>query len=114
MHMQRVKSAQANEIRALKRMKDREIDTTDIPPVLDWSKSVVGKLSADQEAPHNPVRRGRSGVTQRARQGLSDANQRPIAKFDGAGPGAINPWPGLSWPVPEMFQTQLSRSIYSI
>lgn len=43
-HMQRVKSAQASEIRALKRMKDREIDTTDIPPVLDWSKAVVGKF----------------------------------------------------------------------
>jgi len=44
MHMQRVKSARSNEIRALKRMKDREIDTTDIPPVLDWSKAVVGKF----------------------------------------------------------------------
>jgi uncharacterized protein (DUF4415 family) len=43
-HMQRVKSTQADEIRALKRMKDREIDTTDIPPVLDWSKAVVGKF----------------------------------------------------------------------
>lgn len=32
------------ESRALKRMKDREIDTTDIPPVLDWSKAVVGKF----------------------------------------------------------------------
>ena len=42
--MQRVKSAPANEVRALKRMKDREIDTTDIPPVLDWSKAVVGKF----------------------------------------------------------------------
>lgn len=43
-HVQRVKSAQADEIRALKRMKDREIDTTDIPPVFDWSKAVVGKF----------------------------------------------------------------------
>src|SRR5216683_4510367 len=43
-HMQRAKSAQADEIWALKRMKDREIDTTDIPPVLDWSKAVVGKF----------------------------------------------------------------------
>jgi uncharacterized protein (DUF4415 family) len=43
-HMQRAKNAQADEIRALKRMKDREIDTTDIPPVLDWSKAVVGKF----------------------------------------------------------------------
>ncbi|MGB7759569.1 MAG: BrnA antitoxin family protein [Bryobacteraceae bacterium] len=42
--MQRTKSAQADQIRALKRMKDREIDTTDIPPVLDWSKAVVGKF----------------------------------------------------------------------
>ena len=42
--MQRVKKAQADEIRALKRMKDREIDTGDIPPVLDWSKAVVGKF----------------------------------------------------------------------
>ena len=43
-HMQRAKSTRADEIRALKRMKDREIDTTDIPPVLDWSKAVVGKF----------------------------------------------------------------------
>ena len=42
--MQRAKGAQADEIRALKRMKDREIDTTDIPPVLDWSNAVVGKF----------------------------------------------------------------------
>ena len=43
-HIQRAKSTRADEIRALKRMKDREIDTTDIPPVLDWSKAVVGKF----------------------------------------------------------------------
>jgi len=43
-HMRRVRSAQAAEIRALRRMKDSEIDTTDIPPVLDWSKAVVGKF----------------------------------------------------------------------
>jgi uncharacterized protein (DUF4415 family) len=42
--MQKVKSAQADEIRARKRMKEREIDTTDIPPVLDWSQAVVGKF----------------------------------------------------------------------
>lgn len=44
MHVQRVKNAPANEIRALKRMRDRDIDTTDIPPVRDWSKAVVGKF----------------------------------------------------------------------
>ena len=42
--MQRTEGAHVDEIRALKRMKDREIDTTDIPPVLDWSKAVVGKF----------------------------------------------------------------------
>jgi uncharacterized protein (DUF4415 family) len=25
-------------------MKDSEIDTTDIPPALDWSKAIVGKF----------------------------------------------------------------------
>ena len=34
----------ASEIRALKRMKDSEIDTSDIPPVSDWSRAVVGKF----------------------------------------------------------------------
>ena len=42
--MQKVKSAPANELRALRRMKDSSIDTTDIPPVRDWSKAVVGKF----------------------------------------------------------------------
>jgi len=42
--MQKVKSAPANELRALRRMKDSNIDTSDIPPVLDWSKAVVGKF----------------------------------------------------------------------
>jgi uncharacterized protein (DUF4415 family) len=36
--------AQADEIRALERMRDRDIDTTDIPPVQDWSKAVAGKF----------------------------------------------------------------------
>src|SRR5271165_6100031 len=42
--MQRAKNPQADEIRALKRRKDREIDTGDIPTALDWSKAVVGKF----------------------------------------------------------------------
>jgi hypothetical protein len=48
--MRRAKSDHANEIRDIKRMKDWEIDTTDIPPVLDWSKAVVGKF-------HRPARK---------------------------------------------------------
>jgi uncharacterized protein (DUF4415 family) len=42
--MQKTNIVRASEIRALKRMKDREIDTTDIPATLDWSKAVVGKF----------------------------------------------------------------------
>ncbi|MGB6945411.1 MAG: BrnA antitoxin family protein [Bryobacteraceae bacterium] len=37
-------STRPSELRALRRMKDAEIDTTDIPEVLDWSKAVVGKF----------------------------------------------------------------------
>jgi uncharacterized protein (DUF4415 family) len=42
--MQKTKANRASEIRALKRMKEREIDTTDIPPTADWSKAVVGRF----------------------------------------------------------------------
>jgi uncharacterized protein (DUF4415 family) len=42
--MQKTNSARTSEIHALTRMKDREIDTSDIPPTLDWSKAVVGKF----------------------------------------------------------------------
>jgi uncharacterized protein (DUF4415 family) len=42
--MRKTKTSQASEIRALKRMKEREIDTTDIPPTADWSKAVVGRF----------------------------------------------------------------------
>ena len=42
--MRRVKNAQAHEIRAVKRLKDRDIDTTDIPPLTDWSKALVGRF----------------------------------------------------------------------
>jgi uncharacterized protein (DUF4415 family) len=42
--MPKTSRTRANEIRALKRLKDTDIDTTDIPEVLDWSKAVVGKF----------------------------------------------------------------------
>jgi hypothetical protein len=35
---------QANHISALKRMKDKDIDFTDIPEKTDWSNAVVGKF----------------------------------------------------------------------
>ncbi len=42
--MRKTKRTQSSEIRALKRMREREIDTTDIPPTADWSKAVVGRF----------------------------------------------------------------------
>lgn len=42
--MQKTNSARTSEIRALRLMKDRAIDTTDIPPTSYWSKAVVGKF----------------------------------------------------------------------
>jgi uncharacterized protein (DUF4415 family) len=35
---------QAKQIRALKRMKDEDIDFTDIPEKTDWGNAVVGKF----------------------------------------------------------------------
>ena len=40
----RLTKSQAKEIRALKRMKDEDIDFTDIPEKTDWSNPVVGKF----------------------------------------------------------------------
>src|ERR1700689_1014657 len=43
-HMQKTNTARVSELPPLNRMKDTEIDTTDIPQTLDWSKAVVGKF----------------------------------------------------------------------
>jgi uncharacterized protein (DUF4415 family) len=42
--MKKLSEAQTKEIRALRRMKDEEIDFSDIPELTDWSKAVVGKF----------------------------------------------------------------------
>ena len=42
--MKKLLKAQDKEIRALRRMKDEEIDLTELPEVADWSKAVVGKF----------------------------------------------------------------------
>ena len=42
--MKQLTKAQAKETRALKRMKEREIDLTDIPRLGDWSRAAVGKF----------------------------------------------------------------------
>ena len=40
----KVTKRQAKEIRALKRLRDEGIDLTDIPPLRNWSKAVIGKF----------------------------------------------------------------------
>jgi uncharacterized protein (DUF4415 family) len=42
--MKRITKAQNKEIRALRRMKNEEIDLTDIPQSRDWDRAVVGKF----------------------------------------------------------------------
>jgi uncharacterized protein (DUF4415 family) len=42
--MQKTNSVRAIEISAARRMKVSEIDATDIPAMLDWSKAVAGKF----------------------------------------------------------------------
>lgn len=44
------KNRMARELRALKRMKDGEIDLTDIPAMKSWSKAVVGRF-------HRPIKK---------------------------------------------------------
>jgi hypothetical protein len=44
MHLKKLTKNQTREIRALKRMKDDEIDFTDIPLTRDWNNAVVGKF----------------------------------------------------------------------
>jgi len=40
----RTAKAQDKEIAALRRLKDEDIDLSDIPEITDWSKAVVGKF----------------------------------------------------------------------
>jgi uncharacterized protein (DUF4415 family) len=42
--MKKVTKGHAREIRALRRMKDEEIDLTDIPARTDWSNAAIGKF----------------------------------------------------------------------
>jgi uncharacterized protein (DUF4415 family) len=42
--MQKVTRRQAKELQALKRLKDEEIDLTDIPPLSNWSQAALGKF----------------------------------------------------------------------
>ena len=41
--------AQAEEVRTLQLMKDEEIDFTDIPLAVDWSKAVIGRFYRPRE-----------------------------------------------------------------
>jgi uncharacterized protein (DUF4415 family) len=40
----RVTKREAKEIQALKRLRDEEIDLTDIPPLKNWDKAVIGRF----------------------------------------------------------------------
>ena len=40
----KVTKRQAKEIQALKRLRNEEIDLTDIPPLTNWNKAVIGRF----------------------------------------------------------------------
>jgi hypothetical protein len=40
----KVTKRQVKEIQVLKRLRDEEIDLTDIPPLTNWNKAVIGKF----------------------------------------------------------------------
>ena len=42
--MRKPSKAIIKELKALERMKDEEIDLSDIPEITDWSKAVIGKF----------------------------------------------------------------------
>lgn len=42
--MKKLANTQAKEIAALRKMKDEDIDLSDIPEITDWSNAVVGKF----------------------------------------------------------------------
>jgi hypothetical protein len=51
--MKKVTKSQSKQIRALKRMKDQDIDLSDIPATADWNEAVVGKF-------HRPIHTSKS------------------------------------------------------
>jgi uncharacterized protein (DUF4415 family) len=49
--MTKLTESQAKVIRALEEMKDEDVDFSDIPLTLDWSKAVVGKFYRPTKRP---------------------------------------------------------------
>lgn len=101
---------QAKEIRALKNMKDEEIDFSDIPEKTDWSNAVVGKfyrpikksltirIDADVLA---RIKTGGKGYQTRINRYLREAlDAMPKCPWDGA-----MSFDGGSWP--SIDQTQI-------
>jgi uncharacterized protein (DUF4415 family) len=42
--MKKLTKRQTRDVRAIAARKDEDIDFSDVPPVLDWSKAEIGKL----------------------------------------------------------------------
>jgi hypothetical protein len=72
--MQKLTKRQAKEINALKKLKDEEIDLTDIPETADWSKAVVGRF-------HRPVKQslGAGAANKRRAQQSKKSVSRSVA-----------------------------------
>jgi hypothetical protein len=81
--MKKATKGQAKEIRALKRMKDEDIDLSDIPATARLEQSGYWKiLPSHLEASDYANRRRRSCVAQATGKRIPDSNQWPAAKCD--------------------------------
>ena len=79
--MAKVTGRLAKELEILKRMKDEDIDFTDIPEKTDWSGAVRGKFyAATESVPDHSHRRRRSRLVQGAGKGIPNAHQRDAAR----------------------------------
>jgi len=71
--MRKLTKDQKRDIRAIAAKKDRDIDFSDAPPVLDWSGAEIGKFyRASKEARHHAPRFGRHRLAQSRWPRLSD------------------------------------------
>jgi hypothetical protein len=51
--MKKLTKRQGRDLRAIAPRKDEDIDFSDVPPVLDWSKAEIGKFLQPREEARN-------------------------------------------------------------
>jgi hypothetical protein len=82
--MRKLSKEQKRDIAAIAAKRDEDIDLSDMPEVLDWSKAEIGKFyRPPKKAGDHAVGRGCFGMVEGIWQGLSDEGEFPAAACDG-------------------------------